>query len=374
MTRIYLSPPDVGDQERDALLRAFDSGWVAPLGAEVDAFEYELASFCGRKHAVALSSGTAALHLALLAAGVRSGDRVLVSTLTFVATANAVVYCGAEPVFIDSDLETWNIDPNLLEQELAESAAADRLPAAVVAVDLFGQCADYARITKLCAEYGVTLIEDAAESAGATYRSAPAGSFGQSAVLSFNGNKIMTTSGGGALLTDDPDRATKVKYLATQAREPVAHYEHLTVGFNYRMSNLLAALGRAQLQCLPEKIVRRQEIREIYRAGLRWIPGVEMMPESCDGQSNAWLTVITVDPDEAPFTAEELRVHLGESDIESRPIWKPMHLQPAFRDRDVVGGSVSERLFETGLCLPSGSNLTTDQQSGVIDRIRELAI
>lgn len=373
MTRIYLSRPDVGEAERTALLRAFDSGWVAPLGPEVDAFEVELAQFCGRRHAVALSSGTAALHLALQLAGVKPGDRVLVSTLTFVATANAVVYCGAAPVFIDSEMETWNMDPHLLEQELESSAAKGQLPAAAVCVDLFGQCANYRRISQVCAEFGVPLVEDAAEALGATYEGRPAGSFGESAIVSFNGNKIMTTSGGGALLTDNPDQAARAKYLATQAREDVPHYEHREVGYNYRLSNLLAAVGRAQLTGLPAKIARRREIRQVYSDTLAGIRGVRLMPEGPRGVSNAWLTVITVDPEVAPFTSEQLRLHLEAAGIESRLVWKPMHLQPAFTGCEARGGEVAERLFATGLCLPSGSDLEPDQQSEILGRIQDMA-
>lgn len=363
----------MGEAERTALLRAFDSGWVAPLGPEVDAFEVELAQFCGRRHAVALSSGTAALHLALQLAGVKPGDRVLVSTLTFVATANAVVYCGAAPVFIDSEMETWNMDPHLLEQELESSAAKGQLPAAAVCVDLFGQCANYRRISQVCAEFGVPLVEDAAEALGATYEGRPAGSFGESAIVSFNGNKIMTTSGGGALLTDNPDQAARAKYLATQAREDVPHYEHREVGYNYRLSNLLAAVGRAQLTGLPAKIARRREIRQVYSDTLAGIRGVRLMPEGPRGVSNAWLTVITVDPEVAPFTSEQLRLHLEAAGIESRLVWKPMHLQPAFTGCEARGGEVAERLFATGLCLPSGSDLEPDQQSEILGRIQDMA-
>ena len=373
MTRIYLSPPDVGAREREYLLRAFDSGWVAPLGPEVDGFEEEIARFAGTEHAVALSSGTAALHLGLKVLGVKSGDRVLTSTLTFVATANAITYCGAEPVFIDSERSTWNMNPALLEAELRASAARDQLPAAVVPVDIFGQCADYEPILSLCSEYGVPVLEDAAEAIGATYKDRPAGSFGEMGVFSFNGNKIMTTSGGGMLVTNDARRAAEVKYLATQAREPVSHYEHEQIGYNYRISNLLAAIGRAQLEGLPAKIGRRREIRQTYRAGLAGVPGVRFIPESAAGASNAWMTVITVDPEVASFTAESLRRHLESRDVESRAIWKPMHLQPVFAHREIRGGAVAEELFATGLCLPSGSSLTPDQQSMILEQIRDHA-
>lgn len=371
MTRIYLSPPDVGAREREYLLRAFDSGWVAPLGPEVDGFEQEIARFAGADHAVALSSGTAALHLGLKVLGVKSGDRVLTSTLTFVATANAITYCGADPVFIDSERSTWNLDPDLLAEELRESAERGELPAAVVPVDIFGQCADYESILSLCSEYGVPVLEDAAEALGATYQGRPAGSFGEIGVFSFNGNKIMTTSGGGMLVTDDARLAAEVTYLATQARDPVPHYEHRTVGYNYRLSNLLAAIGRAQLEELPQKITRRREIRSIYRRALGDVPGVDFMPEAPEGMSNAWLTVITVNPDLANVSARGLMTALDRIDVESRPIWKPMHMQPAFMSSPRRGGSVAESLFTNGLCLPSGSSLSDSDVGRIVERIVE---
>ncbi len=372
MSRIYLSPPDVGPQDRAALLRAFDSGWVAPLGPDVDAFESELAAVAGVEHAVALNTGTAALHLVLLALGVASGDRVITSTLTFAATANAIAYCGAEPVFIDSDSATWNMDPDLLEEELREAAGTGRLPAAVIPVDLFGQCADYQRILETSARFGVPVVEDAAEALGATFQSQAAGSFGAAGVFSFNGNKILTTSGGGALVTDSEPLAARIRYLATQAREPVVHYEHLEIGYNYRMSNLLAALGRAQLASLPAKVARRRAIRAAYQHAFVDHAGIGFMPEAPTGASNAWLSVITVDESEAGFSAQTLREHLEQFDIESRPIWKPMHLQPVFAGARRRGGAVAERLFATGLCLPSGSSLTEGQQERVVGAVRDL--
>jgi dTDP-4-amino-4,6-dideoxygalactose transaminase len=366
MSRIYLSPPDVGPRDHEAVERAFRGGWIAPLGPEVDAFEEELAAATGRSHGAALASGTAALHLALLLAGVGDGDKVLVSTLTFSATVNAIRYVGAEPVFIDSDMHSWNMDPDLLEVALA----SDRY-AACIPVDIYGQCADYSRIEPLCAAHGVPLIADAAESLGATHRGRPAGSFGAMATLSFNGNKIVTTSGGGALVTDEAEWARKARWLATQARDPAPHYEHSTVGYNYRLSNLLAALGRSQLSDLKRRVEERRAHNQFYREALGDLPGVEFMPEPADNRSTFWLTALTIDPDEAGVDREMIRLHLESLDIEARPVWKPMHLQPVFADFPVLGGDVSARLFERGLCLPSGSSLSEPQRDRVVSAIRE---
>ena len=363
--RIYLSSPDVGDAEEAALVRAIRSGWVAPLGPEVDAFEAELAEYCGRGHCVALSSGTAALHLGLLTLGVQPGDLVLTSTMTFAATANAIVYTGAQPVFIDSD-ETGNMNPDLLEVAFADLANRGQRVAAVVPVDLLGKVVDHGRIDAMAAQYGVPVLSDAAESLGATREGRPSASFGEVAAVSFNGNKIMTTSGGGALLTDDAALATRVRYLATQARQPFVHYEHTDIGFNYRMSNLLAALGRAQLARLESMIERRRQHRLDYRAFFAGVSGVSVFgePSGADGgdaRDNFWLTSIVVDPAVAPFTADELRLALATEDIEARPLWKPMHLQPVFAEAPAYVDGTSERLFVTGLSLPSGSALTPEQ-------------
>lgn len=361
MDRIYLSPPDVGAIERDLLLDAFDSGWIAPLGPHVDAFEDELAAFVGARHAVALSSGTAALHLALLvAADVGAGDEVLVPALTFVATANAVRYLGATPVFVDSEWSSWNIDPSLVASELDARATEGRLqPKAVVAVDLYGQCADYEPLRAACDRHGVAMIEDAAEAIGASYRGAQAGTLGDVGVFSFNGNKALTTSGGGMLVTDDAAVAERVRHLAAQAREPVLHFEHADVGFNYRMSNLLAALGRGQLSRLPAMISRRRSVYERYVSALGSLPGVSFMPETPWGRSSRWLTVALIDPASAGLTRDDLIAALDAADIEARPAWKPMHLQPLFAGSRVVGdGRVSDTIFECGLCLPSGSSMT----------------
>jgi len=372
VTRVYLSPPDVGEEERSLLLEAFDSNWIAPLGPHVDAFEDELADRVGLPHAVALSSGTAALHLALLLLGVQPGDDVLVPTLTFVATANAAAYLGARPVLVDCDPATWQIDPDLVAEELDSRRRAGRLPAAVVSVDLYGQCADYSRLVPVCEEYGIPLVEDAAEALGATYRGAPAGSFGQAGVFSFNGNKIITTGGGGMLVTRSLELAELARNLASQAREPTPHYEHARLGFNYRLSNLLAAVGLAQLRGLDRRIDRRRAINERYRAGLGHLPGVAFLPVAPDAEPNFWLTCLLVDPDAFGATREELRLALEEHDIESRPTWKPLHLQPVFAEAPAVGGASAAHIFDVGLCLPSGSSLSDDDLDRVVDIVTAL--
>ena len=362
MPRIYLSPPDVSDADRNAILRAFDGGWIAPLGPEVNRFEDELARATGRSFGVALSSGTAAIHLALLLVGVEPGDMVAVQSLTFAATANAVRYVGAEPVFIDSEAASWNMDPDLLAE------AVERLPIkAVIAVDLYGQCADYGRIEAICRDHEVALIEDAAEALGATYRGRPAGSFGKLAALSFNGNKIITTSGGGALVTSRNSWAEKARFLATQARDPAPHYQHSELGYNYRMSNLLAALGRSQLADLSRRVKARRGHHNFYGEALGDLPGVELMPEAPGCESIFWLTALTIDPTAAGVDRESIRLALEEYDIEARPVWKPMHLQPYYQGCRSVGGSVSARLFEHGLCLPSGSTLLEEDRQQVVD-------
>ncbi len=373
--RIFLSPPDVTEAEEQALLRAFRGGWIAPLGPEVDAFEQELAEFCGREHAVALSSGTAALHLALIQLGAGPGDVVVTSSMTFAATANAIVYTGAEPVFIDAD-ESGSMDPQLLEQAMDELTARGAQVRAILPVDLLGKVVDHARIGEIAERYGVPVLSDAAESVGATLAGRPAPAYGVAAAVSFNGNKIMTTSGGGALLTDDGDMAARTRYLATQARQPVVHYEHTDIGYNYRLSNLLAALGRAQLARLPQMMQRRHEIRAAYARLVEDTPGVTLfgMPDhSEDGatRDNAWLTSILVDPEAAGFAASELQEHLTGLNIEARPLWKPMHLQPVFAGCTAYVSGVSERLFRTGLSLPSGSAHDEAAIQRVLDAISE---
>lgn len=365
--RIYLSPPDTGDLEREYVLRALESNWLAPTGPDLDAFEHDLGRVSGREHAVALASGTAALHLALIVLGVRPGDDVFVPTLTFVASANAVRYVGAQPVFLDSETQSWNLDPDLLDEELERRHRAGRLPAAVIAVDLYGQCADYERIAAACARHDVALVEDAAEALGASHRLGPAGSFGRVGVFSFNGNKIITTSGGGMFVTDDAALADRVRHLATQAREPVLHYEHVDLGFNYRMSNLLAALGRAQVATLPDRIRRRGGIEQRYRDALGGLAGVEFLPRAPWGTSNHWMTCLMIDAEVAAASRDDVIAALGGADVEARPTWKPMHRQPLYHDAPAIVTGVADRVFARGVCLPSGSGLQASEQERVID-------
>lgn len=368
--RIYLSAPDVGALEERYVADALQSGWIAPLGPQVDLFEKEMAERIGRKHAVALSSGTAALHLALLSRGLGPGDLVLTSTMTFAATANAITYTGAEPVFVDCLPGTGNMDPNLLEDALRELAQLGLRASAIVPVDLLGKAVNYTAIQELAETYGVPLIADAAESLGAMHADDPAGAWGDIAIFSFNGNKIMTTSGGGMLLTDDGSVAAKVKYLATQARQPVVHYEHTEVGYNYRLSNLLAALGRAQLSRLDSMISRRRAHREFYREVVENIEEISIFADDLSSEDNCWLTSILVAADSRSFTARDLREYLDSQNIESRPLWKPMHMQPVFKGaRSFVNGS-SEVLFERGLTLPSGSKMTDEDAARVGDAIQ----
>ncbi len=358
MSRIYLSPPHLGPRELELVEEVFASNWIAPLGPQVDAFEREFAARVGVAHAAATSSGTAALHLALRLLGVGPGDEVLGSDLTFVASANAVRYQGAEPVFVDADPATWNLDPALLAEELAACAARGRLPKAVVGVDLYGQSADWDPIRRHCAEHGVPLIEDAAEALGATYRDRPVGGFGRLGVFSFNGNKIITTSGGGMLVGDDADLVAEARRLASQARDPAPHYEHSTLGYNYRLSNVLAAIGRGQLAVLDERVAARRRVFDTYRRALGDLPGLQLMPEAPYGRATRWLTCLLIDPAAFGADREAVRRALETENVEARPVWKPMHLQPLYRGCRVRGGAVAERLFERGLCLPSGSSLT----------------
>jgi len=371
--RIHLSTPHLSGRERALVDDAFASNWIAPLGPHVDAFEAEFAAAVGSPHAVALSSGTAALHLALQLAGVGPGDEVVVSSLTFSASVNPVRYLGATPVFVDSERASWNLDPALLADALAHADRRGRLPRAVVAVHLYGQSADLDPILALCRRYGVALVEDAAEALGATYRGRAPGTFGQSGVFSFNGNKVITTSGGGMLVTADPALAAHARKLATQARDPAPHYQHSEVGYNYRLSNVLAAIGRGQLQVLEERVRARRRNFEHYARALGGLPGVRLMPEAPWGRHSRWLTCLTIDPAEFGVTREEVRLALEARNIEARPVWKPMHLQPVFAGAPCWGGAVAEELFERGLCLPSGSNLTAAELDRVCEAVRSLS-
>ncbi len=374
MPRLYLSPPHLGPHELRFVQEAFASNWVAPLGPHLDAFESAVATLSGRRCAVALSSGTAALHLALLTAGVGSGDEVWCSTLTFAGSVNPIRYLGANPVFIDCDARSWNCDPQLIAAALDDAARQARLPRALVVVDLYGQCADYQPIVAACAHHGVALIEDAAEAIGATYCGRAAGAFGMAAIYSFNGNKIITTSGGGMLVTDDEELARRVRHLATQARDPAPWYQHSEIGYNYRLSNVLAGIGRGQLLVLEERVAARRRIFARYQELLAGIPGLTFMPTTDDPaqgtRSTRWLSVIQVEAAAAGASAEELRQALAAEDIEARPVWKPMHLQPVFAGCRRIGGEVAERLFSHGLCLPSGSAMAPADQERVAATIR----
>ena len=366
MARLYLSPPHVAGREAELVAEAIASNWIAPLGPHVDAFEAETAAVAGVEHALALSSGTAALHLALVVHGIGAGDEVACSDFTFAATVNPVTYVGATPFLVDCEEATWTIDPALLDRAIGERRAAGALVRAVIAVDLYGQCCDYDALREVCDRHDVVLIQDATESLGATYRGAPAGGQGALAAFSFNGNKIITTSGGGMLVSNDDRTIEHARKLSTQAREPVAHYEHVEIGFNYRMSNLLAALGRAQLETLPMRVTARRRIRERYRELLDGVRGLSFMPEAAYGESNAWLTCVVLDPDAFGADREAVRLALEAEDIEARPLWKPMHLQPVFALYPSFGGDVCARLFDRGLCLPSGSALTEADQDRVV--------
>jgi len=355
--RIYLSPPHMSGLEQQFVQEAFESGWIAPLGPQVEAFEQEFAEKVGAKYALALSAGTAAIHLALIHLDVGPGDEVVVSTLTFAASANPVVYLGGRPVFVDSERTSWNMDPNLLEDLLRHKARQGKLPKAVIVVHLYGQAANLDAILDICNRYGVPLIEDAAEALGATYKGRSPGTFGLAGIFSFNGNKIITTSGGGMLVSNDAELIAHARKLATQAREPAPHYEHKEIGYNYRLSNILAAIGRGQLRVLDERVRRKREIFAHYRRALGDLPGLEFMPEAPWGRANRWLTVITIDPHQFGATREDVRLALEAENIEARPVWKPMHLQPVYHDCEIVGGKVAEDLFVNGLCLPSGTTM-----------------
>jgi dTDP-4-amino-4,6-dideoxygalactose transaminase len=372
MKKIYLSPPHLGNDEFELVKDAFVSNWIAPLGPHVDAFEQEFARFVGVPYAAALSSGTAAIHLALQLLGVGPGDTVICPTLTFCASANPITYQGGSPIFVDADPETWNLDPNLLDEELRERARRGQLPKAVVCVDLYGQCADYEPIVEICAKYELPLIEDAAEALGATYQGKMAGAFGKCGVFSFNGNKIITTSGGGMLVSEDARLIERARFLATQARDPAPHYQHSVIGNNYRLSNILAAIGRGQLRVLNDRVAARRRIFDTYHAALEDLPGITFMPQAPYGVPNAWLTCITIDPDEFGSNRHEIQRALDAANIESRPIWKPLHLQPVFAGCAYHGGSVASDLFECGLCLPSGSAMSDDDLDRVIGVIQSM--
>lgn len=355
---------------------AFESNWVAPLGPNVNEFEKEIAAFVGVRDAVALSSGTAAIHLALSLLDVKEGDTVFCSSLTFVATANPILYQGAEPVFIDSELETWNMSPQALERAFQVAKKENKLPKAVIVVHLYGQSARMDEITAICNAYQVPIIEDAAESLGSTYKGKMSGSMGDFGIFSFNGNKIITTSGGGMLVSNHIKSLQKARFLATQARDPAIHYQHSEMGYNYRLSNILAGIGRGQLEVLEERVARKREIFKTYEKELGSVPGISFMPELEETYSNRWLTAVLVDDRITGFNRHELLQALAKENIEARPVWKPLHLQPLFEnDRFFAHSqeeSISEKLFQDGICLPSGTNMNEEEQMRVINCIKKL--
>lgn len=371
--RIYLSPPHIGSLEREYVAEAFASNWIAPVGPQLEAFEQEFCEAIGADHAAAVSSGTAALHLALRVLGVGPGDEVLVSTLTFAGSVNPILYLGARPTFVDSERVSWNMDPDLLADVLEARARTGTLPRAVVVVHIYGQMADMDPILTACERYGVPLVEDAAEALGATYRGRAAGTVGRIGIFSFNGNKVITTSGGGMLVSEDDSLIAHAKKLATQAREPAPHYEHIEIGYNYRLSNILAAIGRGQLRMLGSRVEARRRNFDHYSEALRGLPGIEFMPEAPWGRHTRWLTCITIDPAAFGTDRDTLRLALDAAEIESRPLWKPMHMQPVYAGYPSVGGAVAEDLFARGLCLPSGSNLSQADRDRVIGVIHDVA-
>ena len=370
--KIYLSSPHLGRDEYILVQEAFTSNWIAPLGPNVDAFENELSIKVGTLHSAALSSGTASLHLALRSLNLQASDEVICSTLTFAASVNPILYEHAVPVFVDSDTISWNMDPYLFAEAIEDRVNKSKKPKAVILVHLYGQSADIDPILGICQKYEIPLIEDAAEALGAKYKGRSPGSFGMCGIFSFNGNKIITTSGGGMITSNDKKLIDKVRFWATQSRDPAPHYEHSELGFNYRMSNILAAIGRGQLRVLEDRVNARRNNYEFYRASLVDLPGLAFMPEANYGSCTRWLTCITIDPAIAGISREQVRIALESENIESRPVWKPMHMQPIFQGCDYYGGSVSERLFSQGLCLPSGSSLTTEDLERIVSRVRKV--
>ncbi|WP_462411173.1 DegT/DnrJ/EryC1/StrS family aminotransferase [Neobacillus sp. Marseille-QA0830] len=373
-TRIFLSPPHMSGNEMKYIQEAFESNWIAPLGPNVESFETEIACYAGVNGAVAVSSGTAAIHLALCLLNVQKGDIVFCSSLTFVATANPILYQGAKPVFIDSEPDTWNMSPSALETAFKDAALEGHLPKAVIVVNLYGQSAKMDQLIKICDDYNVPIIEDAAESLGATFNGKASGTFGKYGIYSFNGNKIITTSGGGMLISNDMESLQKARFLATQARDPARHYQHSKVGFNYRMSNILAGIGRGQLEVLDERIRARRRIFEIYKQELADLP-LSFMPELHDSFSNRWLTSFTINQENVNLSTSELLSALENENIEARPVWKPLHLQPLFAGCQYYSHtsekSISDTLFQNGVCLPSGSNLTIEDQMRVIHCVKK---
>ncbi len=359
LKKIWLSSPHMGGHELKYVQSAFETNWIAPLGPHVDQFESDLVNFTGVKNAAALTSGTSALHLALILLGVQQDDFVICQSMTFSASANPIRYQGAIPVFVDSEPDTWNMDPNALEEAIRYCLGKNKKPKAIIPVHLYGMPAKMKEIGEIAERYSIPIVEDAAEALGSRYKNQVCGSFGVMGVLSFNGNKIITTSGGGALLSNDESLVKKARFLATQARDAAPHYQHSEIGFNYRMSNVLAGIGRGQMEVLNERVSQRRANFERYKTLLKDVPGVEFQPEPADSCSNRWLTTITIDPGKTNgIDRETVRLTMEKEQIETRPLWKPMHMQPVFADFPYFGGKVAENLFDKGLCLPSGSNLT----------------
>ncbi len=368
--RLFLSPPDVGEEERKELLAAFDSNYIAPVGPHLTQFEEVFCETTGFPHCVALTSGTAAIHLGLRCLGVSEGDVVIASSLTFIGSVSPATFLGAELVFVDSDTTTWTMDTVLLRKAIDSLRREGRKIGAIVPTDLYGQSCDLGEIVRIGNEFGIPVLCDSAEALGATYQGESVGRAASASAFSFNGNKILTTSGGGILASDDEELVERARYLSTQTREPVVHFEHREVGYNYRMSNLLAGVGVAQLKSLSNKVEKRRWIFEEYRKRLECIPGIEMMPEAEYGICNRWLSCLLIDSSELGCDRESIRLALEEQNIESRPVWKPMHLQPCFEGIPCEGGEVSNFLFSNGLCLPSGSQMSSSDIDRVTDCIQ----
>lgn len=374
--RIFLSSPHMSGNEEKYIKEAFETNWIAPTGPNIDAFEKEIAEYVGVNEALAVSSGTAAIHLALSLLKVKRGDTVFCSSLTFIATANPILYQNADPVFIDSEPDTWNMSPIALKRALREADTAGKLPKAVIIVNLYGQPAKMDELLTICNQYEVPIIEDAAESLGATYKEKPSGTFGDFGIYSFNGNKIITTSGGGMVISNNISALKRARFLSTQARDTAPHYQHSEVGYNYRMSNILAGIGRGQLEVLEDRVKTRRAIYELYYHELAYLSGIEFMPELENTRSNRWLTALTMNEKEIKISIPKILDALEGENIEARHVWKPLHLQPLFKNYNYYPHTketdVSEHLFKTGICLPSGSNMTRDDQLRVIHSIKKV--
>lgn len=372
--KIWLSTPHIGESEQKYVKEAFDNNWVAPLGPNVNGFETDISSFLNNDvYVAALSSGTAALHLALILSGVQPGDEVICQSMTFSASANPIRYLGATPVFIDSEKETWNMDPEFLEEAIKDRISKGKKPKAIIPVHLYGMPAKMDKIIAIADNYGIPIVEDAAEALGSALYDFKCGTFGEMGILSFNGNKIITTSGGGALVSKNENCIKKATFLATQARDPAPHYQHSQIGYNYRLSNVCAGIGRGQMRVLSERIKQRRSNFSFYKTKLEHLSGIFFQPEPKNFYSNRWLTAILVDPQlSGGITREIIRTTLESHNIESRPLWKPMHLQPVFENYPFYGDSISEKLFDNGLCLPSGSNLNKDELNRVVEIISNL--